>query len=238
MAGIEPSASINDGLAHYPYSIGLTGGIGSGKSTVADLFAALGVAIVDTDVIAHALTAADGAAMPAIRDAFGASFITTDGALERSRMRAAIFSDTAARKQLEAILHPLIAIEANRTAQAVSTGDAGYLIYVVPLLVESRYWRERIDRILVVDCEEATQLARVMRRNCMSAAQASAIVAAQATRAERLAAANDVIDNNGDAAQLSHRVARLHAQYQMLASSLPSELPQMHRALKRQGPIR
>ncbi|MES2831310.1 MAG: dephospho-CoA kinase [Pseudomonadota bacterium] len=221
MVGIDTTASANGRLAHYPYSIGLTGGIGSGKSTVADLFAAIGVPIIDTDVIAHALTNTDGAAMPAISAAFGTSFVTTDGALDRGHMRTVVFSDPMARKRLEAILHPLIAHEAQHAAQIAATNDAGYLIYVVPLLVESNQWRDRVDRILVVDCEEATQLERVMRRNGMSTAQAAAIMAAQATRSERLAAADDVIDNNGDAARLTRRVARLHAQYQIQARALP-----------------
>jgi len=217
MAGIDTTASADNAPAQRSLAIGLTGGIGSGKSTVADLFALSGVAIIDTDVIAHALTGAGGAAMPAIGDAFGMSYITAEGALDRSLMRAAIFSDPAARKQLESILHPLIAMEADRAAQASETNDAGYLMYVVPLLMESRHWHARVDRILVVDCEEATQLERVMRRSGMNAAQAGAIMATQATRAERLAAADDVIDNNGDAAQLPPQIARLHAQYRVRA---------------------
>jgi len=202
------------------FAIGLTGGIGSGKSTVADLFAAQGVPIIDTDMIAHALTAPGGAAMPVIQEAFGAAFITPEGALERSRMRSAIFNDPAAKKQLEGILHPLIAAQALREAELASLGagaNADYLMYVVPLLVESGHWRDRVHRILVVDCEEALQLQRVMQRNGMNAAQAGAIMAAQATRAERLAAADDVIDNNGDATHLPYQVTQLHAQFQIQA---------------------
>jgi len=220
MARVETPAAASDAPVQRSFAIGLTGGIGSGKSTVASLFALRGVAIIDTDVIAHALTGVGGAAMPAIRAEFGTSFITAEGALERSLMRAAIFSDPAAKKQLETILHPLIANHADQAARALQTNDAGYLIYVVPLLVELRYWQERVDRILVVDCEEAMQRERVMRRNGLSTAQAGAIMATQATRAERLAAADDVIDNNGDPAQLFSQVAILHAHYRLQAQRL------------------
>lgn len=230
----EVSTPIGNPASARLFSIGLTGGIGSGKSTVADLFAAKGVTIIDTDVIAHSLTAAGGAAMAAIKEQFGTDFLTPDGALDRARMRATIFSDPTAKNQLEAILHPLIASQAELAAQAAQSVQAEhlvqvekqigvareannyiatYILYVVPLLVESRRWRERVDRILVVDCDEATQLQRVMQRSGLSTAQATAIIATQATRAERLAVADDIIDNTGDAAQLPVRVAQLHAQF-------------------------
>ncbi len=196
-------------------SIGLTGGIGSGKSLVADLFAARGAAIVDTDLIAHALTAPGGAAMPAIRDAFGAAFLTADGALNRAAMRERVFSDPEAKRQLEGILHPLIGAQ---TEQAAESAQGPYLVFVVPLLVESRRWKERVDRVLVVDCPESLQVERVMRRNALSTAQVESILAAQATRAQRLAAADDVIVNDGERAAVEAAVERLDAGYRLLAA--------------------
>jgi len=199
-----------------PFSIGLTGGIGSGKTTVANLFGERGAALIDTDAIAHQLTTPGGVAINAIRTAFGDSFIGADGAMDRARMRAHVFADAAARKRLEAVLHPLIRSETARAAQA-ARGD--YLIFVVPLLVESQQWRTRTSRILVVDCSEDVQIARVMQRNGMTRAQVEAIMAAQATRAERLAAADDVIENNGDAAALLPQIERLHALYLSMAKT-------------------
>lgn len=196
------------------FSIGLTGGIGSGKSTVADLFAERGAAIVDTDLIAHQLSAPGGIAIDALRQAFGEEFITQQGALDRDRMRALVFDDSGARKRLEAILHPLIRSE---TERAASQAEGPYLIYVVPLLVESGRWKQRTARVLVVDCEEDIQIARVMRRNQLSVEQVKAIMAAQTSREERLRAADDIIENNGDSAALIPHVDRLHALYCMLA---------------------
>ncbi len=197
------------------FSIGLTGGIGSGKSLVADLFAAQGATIIDTDLIAHALTAPGGAAMPAIRDAFGEAFLTADGALDRAAMRERVFSDPEAKRRLEAILHPLIG---EQTEQAAEAAQGPYLVFVVPLLVESGRWKQRVDRVLVVDCPESLQVERVMRRNALSAAQVEAIMAAQASRAERLAAADDVIVNDGERAAVEAAVGRLHGQYRLLAA--------------------
>ena len=198
----------------HRFSIGLTGGIGSGKSTVADLFGQHGAAVIDTDQIAHALTAPGGVAMAAISAAFGAAYMTANGALDRVKMRTRVFGDPAAKKTLEAILHPLIRIETERAA-AVAQGP--YLLYVVPLLVESANWRQRADRILVVDCPEALQISRVMQRNHMTGAEVQAIMATQTTRAARLAAADDVIVNDGDTAQLIPHVTRLHALYREMA---------------------
>ena len=195
------------------FAVGLTGGIGSGKSTVADLFAARGATIVDTDVIAHALTAPGGAAMPAIVAAFGAGFADANGALDRARMRALVFSDAGAKATLEAILHPRIRDDALAAASA-ARGD--YVIYAVPLLVESGTWRARVARVLAVDCREDVQIARVMARNHLSEAQVLAIMAAQASRAERLAAADDVIDNNDGLDALAPQIDRLHAQYRQM----------------------
>ena len=192
------------------FAVGLTGGIGSGKSTVADLFAARGASIVDTDVISHSLTAPGGAAMPAIVAAFGAEFADANGALDRTRMRALVFSDAKAKATLEAILHPRIRAGALAAAEA-ATGD--YVMYAVPLLVESGTWRDRVSRILAVDCREDVQIARVMARNNLSETQVRAIMAAQASRAERLAAADDVIDNNAGLDALAPQIDRLHAQY-------------------------
>lgn len=192
------------------FAVGLTGGIGSGKSTVADLFAARGASIVDTDVIAHSLTAPGGAAMPAIVAAFGAEFADANGALDRTRMRTLVFSDAKAKATLEAILHPRIRAGALAAAEA-ATGD--YVMYAVPLLVESGTWRDRVSRVLAVDCREDVQIARVMARNNLSETQVRAIMAAQASRAERLAAADDVIDNNAGLDALAPQIDRLHAQY-------------------------
>jgi len=193
------------------YVVGLTGGIGSGKSAVADLFAARGVNVVDADAVAHALTRAGGGAMPAVRAEFGDDVADGDGALDRAAMRARVFADPSARKRLEAILHPMIREESERRLAAGA--GAPYAILMVPLLVESGNYRQRVDRIAVVDCAEATQIARVMSRNGLSREEVERILAAQATRAERLAAADDVIDNDGALAALAPQVERLHSIY-------------------------
>ncbi len=195
-------------------SIGLTGGIGSGKSFVAALFAAQGASIVDTDVIAHQLTAPGGRAMPAIRESFGAEYLNGDGSLNRAAMRARVFSDADAKRRLESILHPLIGAE---TTAAAQRAEGDYVIFVVPLLVESGRWVERVDRVLVVDCPEALQVERVMQRSQLPAAQVEAIMASQASRQQRLAVADDVIVNDGERAAVEEAVARLHAQYLLLA---------------------
>lgn len=198
------------------FSVGLTGGIGSGKSTVADLFASHGAAIVDTDLIAHQLTAPDGLAIPPIRTAFGDAFIDADGALDRVKMRAAVFDDPAQKKQLEGILHPLIRLETERVAREV---PGTYVIFVVPLLVESGTWVQRVSRVLVVDCPEETQRQRVMQRSGLSEEQVRAIMANQVPRTARLAAAHDVILNDGNPSLLPAAVDRLHAQYLTLAAA-------------------
>lgn len=199
------------------FAVGLTGGIGSGKTTVADLFAAHGVAIVDTDLIAHRITAPGGAAMPLVRQAFGPQFVAPDGALDRARMRALVFSDDTARARLEAITHPLIRAETEREREA-SAGP--YVVIVVPLLVESGAWKSRVERVLVVDCSVETQIARVMRRNAFSREQVLAIIARQTSREARLAAADDVIVNdNAPLGQLAQQVQRLHERYLALAGS-------------------
>ena len=192
------------------YVVGLTGGIGSGKSTVADLFVERGAALVDTDAIAHELTAADGDAMTALAAEFGPGIVAADGALDRAAMRRLAFADPTARARLEAILHPAIrrlSLARCRSAQAP------YVILAVPLLVESGAYREHCDRIVVVDCPETLQVERVMARSGLSADAVQAIMAAQAGRAERLAAADDVVRNDGGREALAEQVAILHADY-------------------------
>ena len=198
-----------------PYTVGLTGGIGSGKSAVAGLFAGHGVAVIDTDEIAHELTRPGGEAIEAIRTAFGAGSIGADGALDRDRMRRLVFGDAAAKKNLEGILHPLIRKEsARRCARAQSP----YVILVVPLLVEGGADRSRCARVLVVDCTEAQQVERVVRRSGFSETEVRAILAAQATREQRLARADDVIDNSGTPEALERQVSRLNEKYLTLAA--------------------
>jgi dephospho-CoA kinase len=204
--------------------VGLTGGIGCGKSTVTDLFAARGVSIVDTDRIAHELTGANGAAMPALLAEFGASCATADGAMNRVWMRELVFAEPSAKARLEALLHPLIRATALASADA-ATGS--YVIFAVPLLIESGSWRERVARVLVIDCPESLQVARVMARNGFTRSQVEAIMATQASRQARLAQADDVIDNSGDIAQLAPQIDRLHAIYLDLAETM-SRMPRQH----------
>ncbi len=206
MSAVHPSTSFDSRL----FSIGLTGGIGSGKSIVADLFQARGASVIDTDQIAHALTKPDGLAMPAIRAEFGAAFIAADGSLDRSAMREHVFTNPSARLVLEAILHPMIATQ---TRLAADEARGAYLIFVVPLLVESGKWRDRVDRILVVDCSENLQRERVMRRNHLTEKQVADIMQAQVTRAERQSAADDVILNESDLGTLETQVDELHNLY-------------------------
>ena len=195
-------------------SIGLTGGIGSGKSTVAALLVRHGAALVDTDAIARALTLPGGAAIAAIADTVGAAMIGADGALDRERMRQQVFADPAAKARLEAILHPLIAAQAEREAEAAG---ARIVVFDVPLLAESTRWRARVDRILVVDCPVEVQIQRVGERSGLARAEVERILAAQATRDARLAVADDVIDNGGTPDLLPPRVAALHQRYLELA---------------------
>lgn len=197
------------------FVVGLTGGIGSGKSTVAELFAARGPALVDTDAIAHELSGPQGEAMPAIRAAFGDSVLRPDGGLDRTAMRRLVFADPAAKTKLEEILHPLIRLHSD--ACCVAAESAPYVLLVVPLLVETASYRRRADRVLVVDCDEALQIARVCARNGLSAEAVRAIMAVQATRAERRAAADDVLHNDGGLDVLSAHVESLHRQYLELA---------------------
>lgn len=192
-------------------SIGLTGGIGCGKSTVAGLFAEHGAGIIDTDVIAHSLTQSGGEAIAAIRAAFGKDYITDDGALNREKMRKLIFSDATAKQRLELILHPLILEQAKAQLQRLQTRP--YIIIVVPLLRESPSFRQLVQRVLVVDCDENTQVARVIGRSRMTAQEVRAIIAQQAPRAEYLQLADDVIHNDGDLDRLAQQVTILHQRY-------------------------
>ena len=196
--------------AKRPYIVGLTGGIGSGKSAATAHFAALGASVVDTDLIALALTAPGGAAIEAIRRTFGADMLTPDASLDRAAMRALAFQRPAARRQLEAILHPMIRDESTRQCREAS---GPYVVLAVPLLIESGTYRERCNRICVVDCPEDLQVARVRQRNALPEEQIRSIMAAQASRAQRLAAADDVIDNSGTLSELEAQVERLHAAY-------------------------
>ena len=177
-----------------PLRIGLTGGIGSGKSTVAAMLARRGAAIIDTDAIAHRLTAVDGAAMPALRQAFGTAICTADGALDRDAMRSLVFADAGTKQRLEAVLHPLIGAEAQREAASAASD---VLAFDVPLLAESPHWRQRVDRVLVVDCRQATQIARILRRPGWTRDAAERVIASQASRAARRAIADAVIANDG-----------------------------------------
>ena len=206
------------------FSIGLTGGIGCGKSTVANLFAAHGATIVDTDEIAHSLTAPNGAAMPALVAEFGEWVLDATGAMDRARMRELVFSDPQAKRRLEAVLHPRIRAA---TLEAAASATGKYVIFAVPLLVESGGWTERVNRVLVIDCLESLQVARVMQRNGLSEAQVKAIMATQATRSMRLAAADDVIDNNGDLAALQPQIAVLHEVY-LAFSKRMAGMPSQH----------
>lgn len=197
-----------------PYEVGLTGGIGSGKSTVADLFAVRGAGIVDTDGISHALTAPGGAALEEIRGRFGAEYIAADGSLDRARMRTLAFGDPEARRGLEAILHPMIRAE---TRRQIAASTAPYVIVVIPLLVESGNPRGFVQRVAVVDCDPQVQLVRVMARSGLAHQQVLAIMGSQASREERLLAADDVIRNDGDLAALQAQVDPLHELYLRLA---------------------
>lgn len=205
-------------MARVPV-IGLTGGIGSGKSTVADMLVEHGAALVDTDRIAHSLTEPGGDAIPAIRTAFGSGVIAADGRMDRAAMRALAFSDPASRKRLEGILHPMIRERTQSQIETAGREGAPYVVVAVPLLVESGNWRGRYDRVLVVDCPPEVQIERVMRRSALTREQVEAILAAQADRALRLGAADDVVDNGGAPDALPAQVAALHARYAGLSRS-------------------
>ncbi len=198
------------------YLVGLTGGIGSGKSTVADMFAARGVRIIDTDLISRQLTQAGGEAIPAIRDTFGAHLIDPQGALDRNRMREIVFGDPVEKKRLEAILHPLIFSQTRQ--QAASPTDAPYTLIVVPLLFESGRYANWLHRVVTVDCPEASQITRTIRRSSLDETAVRAIMAQQLSRPERLRLADDVIHNDGDLQDLQKQVDLMHNRLCALAA--------------------
>ncbi|HTT10172.1 MAG TPA: dephospho-CoA kinase [Burkholderiaceae bacterium] len=199
------------------FVVGLTGGIGSGKTMVSAALQSLGAAVVDTDLIAHALSAPGGAAMAAIAAEFGPEFVAPDGALDRARMRTLAFENRAAKQRLEAILHPLIRQATEDEARRVAA-VAPYVVLVIPLLVETGNWRQRVDRVLVVDCPTEVQIERVQRRSGFDADAVRRIIAQQATREARLDAADDVIVNQVEFEALVPRVERLHHLYSRLAA--------------------
>ncbi len=178
--------------------VGLTGGIGSGKSTVAALLAGHGATVIDADAISRSVTAVGGSAIAQLHQEFGPDFITAEGALDRDRMRQASYADPQARKRLEAIVHPLVGAESARQESTAVAQLAKCIVFDVPLLVESRRWRQRVDLVFVVDCLPQVQIARVMRRSALDAATIERIIASQATREERLRAADIVVSNSGD----------------------------------------
>lgn len=190
--------------------IGLTGGIGCGKSSAARIFAKLGAGIIDTDEIAHSLTQKDQPALASIIREFGPDYLLPDGNLDRARLRQHIFSDNTAKKQLEAILHPLIK---QRVIEAIRSSQAPYLLLVVPLLFETGAYHDLVSRILVVDCDEALQIERTMARSRLSAEEVRAIMACQVSRVERLARADDILSNQGDETNLEANVMALHQRY-------------------------
>lgn len=198
-----------------PYCVGLTGGVGSGKSLAARYFALLGAEVIDTDLIARQLTGPSGVAMAAIVEAFGAAMRCPDDSLDRARMRDLVFSEPAARRRLEAILHPLILEAVERKLRAA---NGRYVVLVVPLLVESGAYGSLVERVLVVDCSEVQQVERAVARDRVTTALVRSIMASQASRSQRLAAADDIIDNQGSKADLQQQVEILHRKYEELAS--------------------
>ena len=198
-----------------PFVVGLTGGIGSGKSTVADRFEQAGACVVDTDAIAHRLSVPGGAAMAAIAAQFGPGFVAPDGSMDRAAMRRLVFADADARASLEGILHPMIRAE---SARQLAHCTAPYALLVVPLLLERTPGRPDVDRVLVVDCAESTQIVRVQRRSGISADEVRAILAAQIPRAQRLARADDVVLNDGDIGALAEQIEALDRRYRDMAA--------------------
>ena len=188
--------------------VGLTGGIGSGKSTVLQFLAALGAAVIDADAISRSVTATGGAAIAQIARQFGDRFIGVDGAMDRAAMRDHAYADPKARQQLEAIIHPLVGAESARQVQAALDAGSHCMVFDIPLLVESGRWRQQVDQVMVVDCAPETQIARVVARSALTQQQVEAIIAAQAPRAQRLSAADVVVCNEGlTLAQLRAEVA-------------------------------
>ncbi|MDF0606483.1 dephospho-CoA kinase [Neisseriaceae bacterium TC5R-5] len=198
--------------------VGLTGGIGSGKSAAASRFAELGIAVIDTDQISHQLTGIAGAAIPAIHDTFGSQLINAEGALDRQAMRQLVFADAAARQRLEAILHPMIR---QHSTHLLQQAQGPYAILVVPLLFETGHYLAMTSRTLLVDCSEAQQLARVMQRNQLSADAVRAIMATQLSRQQRCTLADDIIANNDTLAALRQQVDAKHRDYVATLANRP-----------------
>jgi dephospho-CoA kinase len=194
------------------FRIGLTGGVGSGKSTVATMLESFGAGLVDADALVHELIGPGGAAVAAVRAEFGSDAIATNGSVDRTWMRTRVFTDPNARRRLEDVLHPRVRTESQARADALAD-SVPYVVLMIPLLVESGGWSRRAQRVLVVDCTETTQIERVCRRPGMTRATALGILAAQATRATRLAAADDVLFNELPLDDLRDRVEQLHRQY-------------------------
>ncbi len=197
--------------------VGVTGGLGAGKSTVSQMFARLGAPVIDADEISHELTARGGNAIPAIRESFGEAAFNPDGSLSRAALRARILADKAAKKELEGILHPRIRAEAGRR---LAETNAPYVLLVVPLLLETGAYGDMIDRVLVVDCNEETQLQRALARGGWSETEIRAMLASQASRKDRLAHADDVIDSDCDLAELNSRVAALDREYRRMSAQM------------------
>jgi dephospho-CoA kinase len=197
-----------------PFCVGLTGGIGCGKSSAAQLFQALGAGVVDVDDISHALTKPAGAAIPEIIRQFGPDFVKADGSLDRAHMRELVFKDPQAKNRLEAILHPLIGTQAR---EQVAHARQPYVVLVVPLLLERGTYQDLVQRIAVVDCSEQTQIERTMRRSNLSESAVRAIMAAQISRVDRLAQADDVLNNDGSEESLRQQVETLHQRYLALS---------------------
>ena len=200
-------------MAQMCKRVGLTGGIGSGKSTVAAFLAQLGAAVMDADAISRSVTAAGGVGIPAVQREFGHAAITPDGAMNRDFIRQLVFTDTQAKRSLERILHPLIGIETERLTQEALARSPTFLVFDIPLLVESAHWRARLDQVLVIDCTAETQIQRVMVRSALPRETVVAIIAAQAPRQLRLAAADAVVFNDGITLETLHQQVMMVTKY-------------------------
>ncbi len=204
------------GNAHIALRLGLTGGIGSGKSTVAALFAKMGAAVIDADAISRAATGTGGLAIDALRAAFGPSMLTAEGSLDRDQMRSLAYSDPSVKARLEGIVHPLVGQAIAEQARQAQASSARCILFDIPLLVESSHWRSTLDRVLVVDCREETQIQRVTTRNGLSAEQVRKIIASQAPRGSRLRAADAVVFNDGITIEnLAVQVRELGTQFKL-----------------------
>ena len=214
-------ASLDILKGHVPF-VGLTGGIGSGKTAVSDQLAQLGAGIVDTDLIAHQITAPNGVAIPCIQKQFGSEFVDSSGALDRVKMRTLVFANPEARKSLEAITHPLIREETIQQTKRLIAKKVPYLVFVVPLLIESGNWAHLLDYLVVVDCPEETQIERVMHRSKLPRNEVERILRAQASREERIARADMVIENQGSLENLKTEVLKLNEKILQIQKDLTS----------------